>query len=87
MKNTPLKYLALIKETGLLLMLFLVAFSYNIYSLVQINEEWQTVFSQLDIVAGLSVILYFIIGMVRLTIRFFQKSVKNYQDYNKPEDF
>lgn len=86
MKKT-IKHKGLLIEIILFAILFLIAFAYKVYSLVQINDSWIKVFSQLHIVAGLSAILYIVIGMARLTIRFSQKSMKNFQEYNKPEDF
>lgn len=68
-------------------LLFMLSMGINIYAHVQAQENWTTVFRELHIALAIAAVLYLISGMVRLTLRFFNGTVKSYQDYDKPEDF
>lgn len=75
------------RELRIFGLLLIPSIGINIYAHLHEQENWTAVFGELHIALAIAAVLYLIVGMVRLTFRFFSGTVKSYQDYDKPEDF
>ena len=69
MKDVILKAEAIKRELIILAAMFVIALIMNIYAIVIYDGAWSEMFSQLHIVLLLTIVLYVIVGLVRLIVK------------------
>ncbi|MGQ1784812.1 MULTISPECIES: hypothetical protein [unclassified Saccharicrinis] len=68
MKDIVLKGTSVRKELRILLIVFLIAFGLNIYSIITYKTLWGELLTSLGFVAILAIIFYLIVGVIRLLV-------------------
>jgi hypothetical protein len=75
MKDTIIKGSVKRRELIYFIISLTIAFILNIYSIIRYDTEWIEIFSSLHIVLLLSVIIYVLIGILRLLIMGIRKLI------------
>ena len=66
MKDITITASQLRKELIIFVVCFAAAFGLNIYSIAKFETDWSEILGQLHVVLGIALIIYVIVGLIRL---------------------
>ncbi len=76
MKDIIIKRKFYIRELKLFLVMFIIAFLFNIYAIISFDTRWIELISQLHIMLLLAFIFYVIVAVFRIIAWFIRRLVK-----------